>query len=162
VADLVTGSVTAHNLEVTRRSYWGLTPRQSIESECAGRGMRAVSAGCARLITGEAVDATLIVALGGPHARRVLDAGPDSDQRYWLRVWGARGLLWAWDGSAVEAVRQALSDPAWRVREMAAKVVARHLVGDLLVAVAELRDDPVSRVRAAALRAVKVITETGA
>jgi hypothetical protein len=45
---------------------------------------------------------------------------------------------------------------------MAAKVVARQFVGDLLVAVAELRDDPVSRVRAAAFRAVNVITQAGA
>jgi hypothetical protein len=92
----------------------------------------------------------------------VIDAGPDSDLRYWLRVWGTRGLLWAWDGNAVDALHGALSDPAWRVREMAAKVVARHLVGDLLSAVAELRDDPVPRVQAAASRAVAVLTGTGA
>lgn len=37
---------------------------------------------------------------------------------------------------------------------MAAKVVARHLLGDALPVVAELRDDPLARVRAAASRAV--------
>jgi hypothetical protein len=58
-----------------------------------------------------------------------------------------RGLLWAWDS----AVSIALRDESWRVREMAAKV-ARHLVGDALPAVVELRDDPVPRVRAAAQR----------
>jgi len=70
--------------------------------------------------------------------------------------------LWAWDDSALDAVSVALSDQAWRVREMAAKVVARHLLGDALPAVAELRDDPVPRVRAAANRAVARLTQAGA
>ena len=67
----------------------------------------------------------------------MLDGGPTEDQRYWLRVWAARGLLWAWDDTAIEAVRSGLRDPAWRVREMCAKVIARHAVGDLLEAVAD-------------------------
>jgi hypothetical protein len=37
---------------------------------------------------------------------------------------------------------------------MAAKVVARHLVGEATATVAELRDDPVPRVRKAAERAL--------
>jgi len=41
---------------------------------------------------------------------------------------------------------------------MAAKVVARHRIGDALQAVTALRDDPVPRVRAAAGRAVTAIT----
>ena len=49
-----------------------------------------------------------------------------------------------------------------KLREMAAKVVARHLVGDLLSAVADLRTDPVPRVRAAADRAVARLTGKGA
>lgn len=59
-------------------------------------------------------------------------------------------------------MRTALRDEAWRVREMAAKVVARHLVGGLLADVLPLRDDPVPRVRVAAARAVVRITRTGA
>lgn len=77
-------------------------------------------------------------------------------------MWGARGLLWAWDNSALAALRAALRDPAWRVREMAAKVVARNLVGDALDDVAPLRDDPVRRVRVAATRAVATLTARGA
>jgi len=42
---------------------------------------------------------------------------------------------------------RAARDDAWRVREMAAKVVARHLLGDLMSNVANLRSDPVARVR---------------
>lgn len=92
----------------------------------------------------------------------MLGGGPRPDQRYWFRVWGARGLLWNWDDSATGAITAALRDPSWRVREMAAKVIARHLVGDALAAVAGLRDDPAPRVRAAANRAVARLTHTGA
>jgi hypothetical protein len=140
-------------------SHWDLTPRQSIEAECARRGRAAVIAGCVRLIGGEGSDVTLVWALGGPGARRVL---ADAGQRYWLRVWGMRGLLWVWDDSALDAVRVGLGDETWRVREMGAKVVARHLLGDALTAVAELREDPVPRVRAAATRAVTLLTRAGA
>ena len=45
---------------------------------------------------------------------------------------------------------------------MAAKVIARHKVGDALNAVAALRADAVERVRAAATRAVTVLTAAGA
>lgn len=41
---------------------------------------------------------------------------------------------------------------------MAAKVVARHKLGDALPAVSGLRSDPVPRVRAAAERAVAALT----
>jgi hypothetical protein len=49
-----------------------------------------------------------------------------------------------------------------RVREMAAKVVARNLVGDALDDVAPLREDPVRRVRVAATRAVATLAARGA
>jgi hypothetical protein len=150
---------------MTRRSSWGLTPRQSIEAECARRGRDAVIAGCAGLIVGDDTDPDLLMALGGPGADRFLGAGPNVD-RYWLRVWAARGLLWAWSDSAPDAVnvalRHGLTDEAWRVREMAVKVVARHLLGDALPAVAELRNDPVLRVRTAATRAVALLSQAGA
>jgi hypothetical protein len=48
------------------------------------------------------------------------------------------------------------------VREVAAKVIAKHRIGDALDAVITLRDDPVPRVRAAAERAIAVLTATGA
>jgi hypothetical protein len=147
--------------ERVARSYWGLTPRESIEAECARRGRQAVVDGCARLVTSGEADAALIVALGGPAARGLLDASLPKGQLYWLRVWGARGLLWVWDDSALGALRVALEDEAWRVREMAAKVVARNRLGDALACVAALQDDPVPRVRDAASRAVTVLTAAG-
>lgn len=69
-------------------------------------------------------------------------------------MWAARGLLWVWDDVALESVVAALSDDSWRVREMALKVVARHRLDDALEHVAELQEDPVARVRAAAGRAL--------
>lgn len=116
-------------------------------------------AGCIALLEGRATDDDLVRALAGPAADRVLDGG---EGRYWLRVWGARGLLYAWDDSAVPAVVAAAGDDSWRVREMAAKVVARRRLGDGLAAVVALRDDPVARVRAAAERAVQAVVAAGA
>lgn len=132
---------------------WGKTPRQSIQAECDRRGKHAVVTGCVELLGGRDADRELVVALGGPPARwaRTHDAsGPD----YWLRVWAARGLLWAWDDTAAGALVLALADKHWRVREMALKVVARHRVDEALEQVASLQHDPVPRVRRAAGRAL--------
>jgi HEAT repeats len=143
------------------RSQWGLTPRQSVEFECARRGEAAVVAGCIALLRGQEYDAGLLMALGGPNGRIVIDDGPSQRNQYWRRVWGARGLLYAWDDSAEEAVVDALADEHWRVREMAAKVVAKRGVGAALETCTGLGDDPVPRVRAAAERAVVLLTAAG-
>ena len=84
--------------------------------------------------------------------------GPD----YWLRVWAARGLLWAWDDSARPAVLRALDDESWRVREMAVKVLARHAVVEAVEPEARLRRDQSKRVRVAAERALVSLTARGA
>jgi hypothetical protein len=144
---------------VSGQSVWGLTPRQSIEAECVRRGKDAVVAGCVDLLAGGDADPDLVIALGGPGAPRVVSG---ENKQYWLRVWGARGLMWAWDDTAVASVTAALGDDHWRVREMACKVIARHRVGDALPAVAELRDDAVPRVRGAASRAMVLLTEASA
>ncbi len=101
----------------------------------------------------------MVRALGGPHA---LDVTDEPVNGYWLRVWATRGLLWAWDDRATPAVCAALHDEAWRVREMAAKVVARHRVADALPVVAALHRDPVLRVRVAAQRALTAVTDASA
>jgi hypothetical protein len=149
-------------------------PRRRIEADCERRGRAVVVADCVRLLRRDPVDPTVILILGGPTARQMFARGPRPDQEHWYRVWAARGLLWTGVGAgaegraAVEALRSALADPAWRVREMgrasrsasccpAAKVVARHVIGDLFDQVAALRDDPVARVRLAATRAVTAI-----
>ncbi len=147
----------------------GTTPRQRIRSEAARTGRPAFVAACVRLLReGDPVeDVPLLRVLGGPHADALLRRGLPPDQLYWTRVWALRGLLWVWEDAAVDAVdavdaedavATTFEDSAWRVREMAAKVVARHLVGALLGAVAPLRADPVPRVRRAADRAVARLT----
>jgi hypothetical protein len=55
-----------------------------------------------------------------------------------------------------------LTDDSWRVREMSARVVAKHLVSAATAVVAELRDDPVPRVRYAAERALIRLGTAGA
>src|SRR5436305_5021372 len=136
-----------------------VTPQQRVEAECARRGRAAVVADCVALLRGQ-TNPDLLVSLAGKGAEKFFDGGQHHDT-YWFRVWALRGLLWAWDSSATDVVREALSDEAWRVREMAAKVVARHLVGDALPSVAPLQDDPVPRVRAAAAGALVRLTEAG-
>lgn len=142
-------------------SAWGMTPRQGIAAECERRGTAAVVVGCTALLLETEVDAELVRALAGPAAEQVLNGGAGGPEGYWPRVWATRGLLHAWDESAIPAVVAATRDDAWRVREMAAKVVARHLVADAFDAVAGLRDDPVARVRAAAERALARLTRVG-
>jgi HEAT repeat protein len=132
-----------------------------VERECGLRGTAQVVAGCVALLAGGGADRSLVHALGGPAADSVLGPHPRRDQRYFLRVWAARALLYAWDDGVPgprDAVLAALSDESWRVREMAAKVVARREIGEGLTAVAALQQDPVPRVRAAAARATAILT----
>ena len=137
-----------------------MTPQQSIEGECTRRGRAAVIEGCRELLRGEPVDPDLLVSLGGPAASKFLD-GAEHHDTYWLRVWGARGLLWAWDAAAIPEVVLAVGDESWRVQEMGLKVIARHLIGDLVTEVAAARRDPVPRVRQAADRALEALTRSG-
>lgn len=141
------------------------TPKQRITLACATRGAVEVVAGCVTLIGGGDSDPALVEVLGGPAGPRYLDAPPD--QRYWLRVWGVRGLLWALgapgapspeDPAVVAALTSALADEQWRVRENAAKVVARHRVDACQPAVAELLTDETPRVRVASARALRLLT----
>lgn len=75
-------------------------------------------------------------------------------------MWGARGLLHAWDDVAVTCIIAALADPAWRVRETALKVIAAHRVDDALEQLPHMLEDEVPRVRQAAARAQRRLTQT--
>ena len=143
------------------RADGGVSPRERIERECARQGKPAVVAACRRLIREEPVDPSLVISMSGPGAGKFFDGKPHDDV-YWFRVWGARGLLWAWDPVATDEIRTALEDDHWRVREMALKVVARHQLGDLLGEAGRLRRDDVPRVRAAGERALVSLTRAGA
>jgi HEAT repeat protein len=135
-----------------------MTPALTLDAMCARRGRAQVVAGCAALIRGDYADEPFIREIGGEGATPILDGNKRVDDRYWFRTWGARGLLYVWDDSALPAIVVATSDEHWRVREMAAKVVARHQLDDALPEVLQLREDPVPRVRAAANRAVARLT----
>jgi HEAT repeat protein len=114
------------------------------------------------LLAGGDGDDDFLMAVSSGAAREVLEGRAGGRTGYWPRVWGARTLLYAWDAVAAPAVVRATADEHWRVREMAAKVIGHRLVGEGTDAVAELRRDPVPRVRAAAERALAALTAAGA
>ncbi len=79
---------------------------------------------------------------------------------YWVRTWGARGLLHVWHDSATDAVVAGLADEHWRPAEMCLKVVAAHDVAGAGDGAAALTDHGLPRVRAAAVRALAVAGDT--
>lgn len=100
----------------------------------------------------------------GAGAANLLKQGDVEESRsvYWVRVWGARGLLHGWQESAADvaepAILAALTDDAWRVREMAAKVVRRWQIDSAAPTIALLLNDETRRVRAAAEKALVELT----
>ncbi|MEO7061967.1 MAG: HEAT repeat domain-containing protein [Lapillicoccus sp.] len=86
---------------------------------------------------------------------RLVGSGHD----YWVRTWAARTLLYVWDDRCSTDLVAGLSDPAWRVREMCAKVAARWEVGEAADVAAALLEDETTRVRVAALRVLAVVGE---
>jgi HEAT repeat protein len=111
-------------------------------------GDEAVVRWCADLLSGAGTHGDRrrpsITWLGGRHG------ATEPYQDYWPRVWAARALLYVWRPHAEPAVLAGLRDPAWRVREMCAKVARRHGLTAAEPILAHLLDDRVSRVRAAA------------
>ena len=68
-------------------------------------------------------------------------------------------MLYAWVPTAIPAVIAGLSDDAWRVREMCAKVARRHrLTNAAGFPPVELKTDDVPRVREAAKLALAAIS----
>ena|GEM_PF-675040 len=90
---------------------------------------------------------------GGRHAQGILDGAPPL---YWPELWGARVFLYVWNDSASYAIRAGLTNQAWRVREMCAKVVAERSIA-CPEQLAEIATDEVARVRAQAARALGVV-----
>ena len=126
------------------------------KASATGLGQPAVVIGRIALLKGRPADPALILALGGRPARWAAGHDEPPGPAYRLRVWAARGLLWVWEDTAATAVVDALADEAWRVREMAARVVTRHGLTGAIPAVRRMaRQDPNARVRAAAGRALE-------
>lgn len=132
-----------------------MTPQLRVQRAVDQLGRDEVIARCAALLAGAVDDVDFIVRLGGKPALQLLSSGVPIGQEYWLRVWAARGLLWAGPEPALDALRRALADDHWRVREMACKVAARHRTLDVLDAVIDLQTDPNERVARAATRAAR-------
>lgn len=127
-------------------------------------GLHAVVDTCLALLEGDEDYEMLPVPLGylgGGHAVAQLRRGDLArrGQDYWPRVWAARGLRYAWLDYAEPPLVGALRDPAWRVQEMAAKVVAQRELGSASGLLTPLVDSRVVRVRAAAIRALGVVGE---
>ena len=88
----------------------------------------------------------------------VLDGSSWKD--YWLRTWGARGLLYVWHESAAAAVVAGLGDEDWRPAEMCLKVATRRAVGGAGDGAAALAAHELPRVRAQAMRTLAVVGDT--
>lgn len=78
-------------------------------------------------------------------------------REYWVRTWGARGLLHVWDDSASAAVVQGLADEHHRPAEMCLKVAAAHEVVGCAAGAMRLADHSLARVRVAAVRCLAVV-----
>jgi hypothetical protein len=79
---------------------------------------------------------------------------------YWVRTWGARGLLHRWSDEATDAVVVGLGDRHYRPAEMCLKVAAAHDVAGAGPGAATLTRHELPRVRAAAARALAVVGDT--
>ncbi len=79
---------------------------------------------------------------------------------YWVRTWGARGLLHCWHDSATRPVVAGLADEHYRPAEMCLKVSARHEVAGSGPAAALLTRHDLARVRANAVRTLGVVGDT--
>jgi hypothetical protein len=105
------------------------------------------------LIEGNNEGKEFLLIVGGEHAQGILDGAP---VLYWPELWGTRALLHAWDDSAADAVRTALTNQAWRVREMATRVVATRRL-DAREQLLALLTDETPRVRAGEARALGTV-----
>ncbi|WEK14068.1 MAG: HEAT repeat domain-containing protein [Candidatus Microbacterium phytovorans] len=123
-----------------------LRPRERALAACELFGHQRVVTWCGELLSGRARE-------DDPHWPDIAWLGGTVGwPEYWARVWGARGLLHLGPPADPAIVLAALDDPAWRVREMALKVIAAHDLEDPLGHVDSCTDDPVARVRAQAWR----------
>jgi hypothetical protein len=86
---------------------------------------------------------------------------PSQWKDYWVRTWGARGLLYVWDDSASPAVVAGLEDEHWRPAEMCLKVSTKREIGEAGAGAARLAvTGELPRVRVQALRTLGVVGDT--
>lgn len=140
-------------------------PKFLVADACARYGHIAVVRWCIGLLTGSVdYDDPDSISLGwiggGPGLQEACIGNlEERGQDYWPRVWAARAFLYVWEDEATPAVCSGLTDPAWRVREMCAKVVVQREIGAAADDIIALASDRVPRVRAAAIRALGSVGE---
>src|SRR5690606_4647647 len=118
-------------------------------------------------VTGPALELACVLGWGGPRdaaavgrAAAWLSGGKPPGHGYWARVWACRAYLYVVHDAAGPAVVAALGDDQWRVRELAAKVIAKREIPDAADQLADLAGaDPIPRVRGAACRALAEVGE---
>ena len=127
-----------------------LPTAERLNAAIAHYGETAVIDNSIALLRGKNAGKDFLMYAGGRHALGILDGAP---ALYWPELWGARAFLHVWNESAAPYIVVGLSNQAWRVREMCAKVV---LLRDLQVVpkLVRLTTDEIPRVRAAALHAL--------
>ncbi len=80
---------------------------------------------------------------------------------YWVRTWGARGLLYVWHDAAAPAVVAGLDDEHWRPAEMCLKVSTKRELGEAGPHAAVLAvEGELPRVRVQALRTLGAVGDT--
>ena len=79
---------------------------------------------------------------------------------YWVRTWGARGLLHCWDDRATAAVVAGLGDEHYRPAEMCLKVAAAYDVAGAGPGAAALTGHALPRVRGQAVRTLGFVGDT--
>jgi len=126
------------------------SPADRIAAAVTAYGERETIERAAALLGGVNAGEEFLLYVGGVHAQGLLNGAP---ALYWPELWGARALMYVWDDSASIAIQAGLTNQAWRVREMCAKVVALRELPFSEFLTPMLTDD-VPRVRAAAARAL--------
>ncbi|GAB3821291.1 hypothetical protein GCM10028799_32480 [Kribbella italica] len=132
-----------------------------VQVACAQYGEEVVVGWCVALLTGEisgedayGPDLPKLVAITGSTNPGGWKHPVDPVNYYWVRVWAARVLMYAWQDDAVDALRAVADDPAWRVREHVARITAQRELGELVDALIPMLTHELPRIRAAAVRAV--------
>ena len=132
-----------------------------VQAACDRYGEDVVVGWCIGLLTGQisgedafGPDLPKLVALTGQANPGGWQQPVDPVNYYWVRVWAARALMYAWRDEAVDALRAVADDPAWRVREHVARITAQRELGELVDHLIPMLDHELPRVRAAAVRAV--------
>ncbi|MBF4461206.1 HEAT repeat domain-containing protein [Rathayibacter sp. VKM Ac-2878] len=121
-----------------------------MRAQVVREGERVVALRAAALLGGGYEGESFLLTVGGEHAEGILKGAPSL---YWPELWGARALLYVWDEQAADAVTAGLVNPAWRVREMCARVCAERVLGGQK-RLARVTTDEHPRVRAAGARAL--------